>query len=52
MKYRVYQCQKCHCHYYPNRSDQLYCSKKCRLQAYAEMRRALAAENKTKKKGL
>lgn len=37
MKYRVYRCQRCNCCFFPVRSDQQFCSKRCRIKYYREM---------------
>ena len=43
---RQKKCFRCGKKFDPVRSDQLFCSKACRLKHYSEVRRALAAENK------
>ena len=43
-----YRCIRCGNHFYPIRSDQQYCSKRCRIKHYREMRYYLAdIETKT-----
>ena len=43
---RQKECFRCGKKFDPVRSDQMFCSKACRLKHYSEVRRALAAENK------
>ncbi|PZL77499.1 hypothetical protein CI088_01480 [Enterococcus plantarum] len=46
---RLEHCWYCGNGYYQNRSDQIYCSKKCRLAQYAEVRRC-TREDETQSK--